>query len=81
MAPGGMEVIPLPPKRPHPGSVEEREVGGRFRPESGRLRLAVHRFSRPALALRHEVHHPHPGRESKRDEARPIPPRQASSAI
>jgi hypothetical protein len=32
MAPGGIEIIPLPPKRPHPGSVKNARSGADFAP-------------------------------------------------
>ena len=55
MAPGGVEIIPLPPKKGHPAPPEEREVAGRLRAEPGTDPLAVLRLRGHALDFREEA--------------------------
>jgi hypothetical protein len=80
MAPGGVEVIPLPPKRPHPGSPKNARSPAEFAPDQHYALWPYTDFRDPrwtfgssAITLRQDA-----GRGP--DEARPGPSARAGSA-
>ena len=76
MAPGGVEIIPLPRQSPPPRPRQQRQTPGRLRPESGNRLLALLRLHRHEMDLRQPVHPPPPGRHQRPHQNRPRAPRR-----